>query len=91
MLLGHKTARLTKSVKSKSCIDMPKRKKSKKRAIPIPPMIMVTLTSEGQKDKAIKNIKDNNMVGFNIEELDQQGSIPIVRATHHPVQRDPGG
>jgi hypothetical protein len=69
---------------------MPKRKKSKKRTIPIPPMIVVTLTNEAEKRKALKNIADVSKVGFDIEDIDQQGSVPIVRATHHPVQRDPG-
>jgi len=63
---------------------MPKRKKSKKRNIPIPSMIVV-LNSETEKKKALKNIADTGSTGFDIQEIDQQGSVPIVRATHHPV------
>jgi hypothetical protein len=68
---------------------MPKRKKSKKRAIPVPPMIVVTLTSEAEKKKAMKSIADKHTVGFAIEDVDEEGSIPVVRATSHPVQLDP--
>jgi hypothetical protein len=70
---------------------MPKRKKSKKRTIQIPPMIVVTLTDQTEKRKALKNIADTDMVGFNIVDIDQQGSVPVVRATNHPVQQPPPG
>lgn len=53
--------------------------------------MIVVLTSEIEKKKALKNIADTGSTGFDIQEIDQQGSVPIVRATHHPVQRDPGG
>jgi hypothetical protein len=69
---------------------MPKRKKSKKRALSKSlPIIVVTLTS-AEKKKAVKSINDCGKVGFQIEEI-QDASIPVVRGRNHPVQRDPGG
>jgi len=47
--------------------------------------MIVVLTSETEKKKALKNIADTGSTGFDIQEIDQQGSVPIVRATHHPV------
>jgi hypothetical protein len=66
---------------------MPKRKKSKKLAITIPPAIIVTTTDQAEMDAVMKNIAKKK-VGFEIVDI-PSGSIPIVRAKNHPVQRDP--
>jgi hypothetical protein len=70
---------------------MPKRKKSKKLATTIPPLIIVTATDQAEMDKAMKAINSRQKkVGFKIYDVESLGSIPVVRATNHPVQRDPG-
>jgi len=67
---------------------MPKRKKSKKRASPQLPVIMVVLPDDAEMDEAMKAIKDpkKKKVGFKIEDVGSAGSIPVVRARNHPVQ-----
>jgi hypothetical protein len=67
---------------------MAKGKKSKKRASPIAPAILVVLTSGDEYDKSWDSIIHKSKVGFDIEDI-QPGSIPVVRARNHPVQRDP--
>ena len=69
---------------------MAKSKKSKKQGIKVPPMIVVTLTSEAEKEKALKSIAEKDAVGFAIEDVDEEGSIPVLRAKNHPIQLDPG-
>jgi hypothetical protein len=75
---------------------MPKRKKSKKRSEASPNIILVQLTNDTDFNDSMDSIHEKKKVGFKIEdgfEIKEvkQGSIAFVRATNHPVQRDPGG
>jgi hypothetical protein len=63
---------------------MPKPKKSKKRGIPIPPVIVVVLTDDAEQAAAMDSITKKKKVRFDIEDV-QPGSIPVVRARNHPV------
>jgi hypothetical protein len=75
-------------MKSKSCVDMPKRKKSKKRSKASTNMILVELITSGDYADSLYAIDKNKRVGFDITEV-EPGAVPFVRATNHPVQRDP--
>jgi hypothetical protein len=65
---------------------MPKRKKSKKRSKAMPYVILVVLTSDTEFDDSMDSITDQMKVGFEIEDINQQTIIPVVRARNHPVQ-----
>ena len=83
---GSLDSALDKKPYSLNPASMPKRKKSKKRSKAKSNVIVVLLPSDTEFDKSMKSIKDQMKVGFEIEDIHQDLSMPVVRAKNHPVQ-----